>query len=444
MRLIAIPLFTSLLAAAPATTATPTFYKDVLPILQNRCQECHRSGEAAPMALGTYNEVRPWAKAIQQAVLKKQMPPWYADPHFGKFANDRSMPENEIKILSDWAVGGAPQGNAKDAPKPVTFASGWTIGKPDVVFDIGMDYKIPASGTIDYTYFLVPTNFTEDKWVKDLEVRPGDRAVVHHLVLYARPKTSKFLSFAKPGMPFVAPEDKGPDASKRPPQNDRASFYGINNNGYEMVGVYVPGGLAYKTLDGQARLIPAGADLVFQVHYTTNGKATTDRSKVGIVFAKETPKERVVNTFLVNPSLRIPPGASDHKVFGKLTLAQDTKIQSFFPHMHVRGKAYEYVATYPTGERQTLLKVPAYDFNWQLTYELEKPVILPKGTILEGIATYDNSPNNKSNPDPTKEVFWGEQTWEEMFAGFLDIAIPADMNPTEIVRPKKPATGALD
>jgi len=443
MRLLAIPFLASVLAAAPPAKTTPTFYKDVLPVFQNRCQECHRPGEAAPMALGTYAEARPWAKAIRQAVLTRQMPPWFADPHFGKFANNRSLSDAEVKMLADWADAGAPEGNAKDAPPPVRFPSGWTIGTPDVVFDTGVDFKVPAKGTIDYTYFVVPTKFTEDRWVKDLEVRPGDASVVHHLVLYARPKTSRFLAVAKPGVAFVAPEEAMPDPASRPPQSERAQLYGINANGYEMVGVYVPGGVAYKTLDGQARLIPAGADLIFQMHYTANGKETVDRSKVGIIFAKTPPKERVVNTFLMNTSLRIPPGAPDHKVVGRVTVAQDTKIQSFFPHMHLRGKAFEYVATYPTGEKQVLLKVPAYDFNWQLTYYLDKPVILPKGTVLEGIATYDNSPNNKSNPDPSKEVFWGEQSWEEMFAGFIDIAIPADMNPVEIVRPRK-LVGALE
>ncbi len=205
----------------------------------------------------------------------------------------------------------------------------------------------------------------------------------------------------------------------------------------EMIGVFVPGGVAYKTLPGQARLIPAGSDLVFQIHYTANGKEGIDRSKVAVTFAKEPPKERVINAFIMNMTLHIPPGDPNHRVDGKVTLQEEAKLQSLFPHMHLRGKAFEYTAKYPTGETETLLKVPKYDFNWQLTYYLEKPLILPKGTQLTASAFYDNSPNNPYNPDPKKDVYWGDQSWEEMLAGFVDLAIPVDMNPVDLVRPKK-------
>ena len=203
-----------------------------------------------------------------------------------------------------------------------------------------------------------------------------------------------------------------------------------------MVGVYVPGGVAYRTQPGQARLIPAGADLIFQMHYTANGHETLDRSKVGIVFATEKPKERVVNAFILNSTLRIPPGAENHRVDGKVTLQADATLQSMFPHMHLRGKAFEYVATLPDGETRTLLKVPQYSFNWQLTYYLDQPIKLPKGTVLTATAFYDNSPNNPYNPDPKKEVYWGDQSWDEMLAGFVDFAIPVDMNPLDLARPK--------
>ena len=208
-----------------------------------------------------------------------------------------------------------------------------------------------------------------------------------------------------------------------------------------MAAVYVPGGIAYRTGPGQARLIPAGADLIFQMHYTANGKEAVDRSKVGIVFAKEPPKERVVNTFIMNQTLRIPPGEANHRVDGKVTLQQPATLLSLFPHMHLRGKAFEYTATFPNGETKTLLKVPQYNFNWQLTYYLDQPIELPAGTQLTATAYYDNSANNKYNPDPTKEVFWGDQSWEEMLAGFVDLAIPVDMNPVELVRPR-PAVAA--
>ncbi|MBV9398727.1 MAG: thiol-disulfide isomerase [Bryobacterales bacterium] len=425
-------------AAGVALAQTPTFYRDVAPILVQHCQTCHRPGEVAPMPLLTYSDARPWAKAIKTAVLSRKMPPWYADPHFGKFSNDPSLQPAEIDTLVRWADNGAPEGNSKGAPAPRQFTEGWTIGKPDQVLDTGVDFKVPAKGTIDYTYFVSPTGFTEDKWVKEIEVRPGDRTVVHHVVLYVRPKGSKFVADAKPGVPYVPPADPVP-ADKRPPQNDQGRLYGINNGMYEMVAVYVPGGVAYRTLPGQARLIPAGADLIFQMHYTANGKETVDRSKVGIVFAKEKPKQRVVNTFILNESLRIPPGADNHRVDAKVTLQEDATLQSLFPHMHLRGKAFEYAAKFPDGTTKTLLRVPQYSFNWQLTYYLDQPIALPKGTVLTATAFYDNSPNNAFNPDPKKEIFWGDQSWDEMLAGFIDLAIPVDMNPLDLARPKQGA-----
>lgn len=431
MRLVVLAAVT----AGSSFAQTSTYYKDVAPILEKRCQECHRAGEIGPMPLLSYADARPWAKAIKEAVISRRMPPWHADPHFGKFSNDRSLTDAEIKTLVAWADSGAPQGNAKDAPAPREFTDGWQIGKPDLVLDTGVDFKVPAQGTVEYTYFVVPTGFTEDKWVKEIEVRPGNKAVVHHVVLYARPQGSRFVGEAKPGEAYVPP-NAGQTPSQRPPQSDRAQLYGINGGAYEMAAVYVPGGIAYRTLPGQARLIPAGADLVFQMHYTANGKEAVDRSKVGIVFAKEPPKERVVNTFLMNQTLRIPPGEPNHRVDGKVTLQQPATLLSLFPHMHLRGKAFEYTATFPNGETKTLLKVPQYNFNWQLTYYLDQPIALPAGTQLTATAYYDNSANNKYNPDPAKEVFWGDQSWEEMLAGFVDLAIPVDMNPVDLVRPK--------
>ncbi|MEP7364745.1 MAG: thiol-disulfide isomerase [Acidobacteriota bacterium] len=415
-----------------------TFHKDVLPILQKRCQECHRAGEAAPMSLLTYAEARPWAKAMKMAVVQKKMPPWFADSAHGKWANDRSMTQAEIDTLSAWADSGAKEGSPKDAPPALTFAQGWTIGKPDLVLDMGVDYKVPAQGTVEYTYFVAPTGFTEDKWIEKIEVRPGARSVVHHIVLMARAPGSKSFKDAKPGIPFVPAHSDIRDGSGKP-DNGNGVFARLDG-GDEMVSIYVPGGLAYTTKPGQARLIKAGSDLVFQMHYTADGKEAVDRSVVGIVFAKEPPKERVVNTFIANLNLHIPPQEPEHRVDARVIVHRDVVLQSLFPHMHLRGKAFEYVAKYPSGETQTLLRVPRYDFNWQLTYELEKPLLLPKGTELTATAWYDNSPNNKYNPDPSKDVYWGDQSWEEMLAGFADFVIPVDVNPGTISKPeKKPA-----
>lgn len=393
------------------------------------------------MSFLTYKDSRPWAKAIKTAVLSKKMPPWFASPEHGQFANDRRLSQEEIDTLAAWADTGAAEGSAKDAPPAASYAEGWTIGKPDVVFEMPSDFKVPATGTVDYTWIVVPTNFTEDKWVEKIEVRPGAREVVHHIVLLARPPGSAYMKAAKPGVPFTPPPGKPMNGT----DSGRGFFYMLGT-GPEMVSVYVPGGTAYECKPGQARLIKAGTDLIFQMHYTANGKETLDRSKVGIVFAKQPPKERVVNTFVANPLLRIPPGEANAKVIAKVPVFTDVTLQSMFPHMHVRGKAMTYRAIYPTGETETLLDVPRYDFNWQLSYYLKEPKKLPKGTQLEITAIYDNSPNNPHNPDPKQEVRWGDQTWEEMLAAFVDFVIPADVDPVSIARPRpaqQPASASL-
>ena len=426
------------LSAAPAPKEA-TFHKHVEPVLQARCQTCHRPGEAAPMSLLTYKDARPWAKAIKEAVLVRKMPPWFADPKHGQFANDSRLSQDEIDTLTAWVDGGAKEGDLKDAPKPLTFTEGWAMGQPDAVVEMPNAVEVPASGTVDYTYIVVPTGFTEDKWIETAEVRPGAKSVVHHIVMLVRPPGVKYLPDAKPGIPYLPPKQEGKH------QEDTGKGQFQFTGAVEMIGVYVPGGLPYKVGPGQARFIPKGSDLVFQMHYTTNGKAAGDRSRIGFIFAKEPPKERVVNTFVANLNLHIPPGVADHAVTARVTLYEDTKLLSLFPHMHVRGKGFEYKATYPTGETETLLTVPRYDFNWQLTYYLKEPKVLPKGTVLECVATFDNSPNNPFNPDPKSDVYWGEQTWEEMLAGFMDLAMPAGKTMRDVaVPPKRPqATGGV-
>jgi hypothetical protein len=422
----------SLFACAAFAAQPPTFHKDVLPVLQKNCQECHRPGEAAPMAFLTFQETRPWAKAIKAAVASGKMPPWFADPHVGKFANDRSLSAVEKDVLVRWADAGAPEGKKKDAPPPREFAAGWTIGTPDVVLDMGTDFKVPAEGKVEYTYFVVPTGFTEDKWIDKVELRPGDRSVVHHVVLLSRPPKSNYLKQLKPGVPFA--EIKKP-RTNRPPDAGKGSL--MLGGFAEVLSIYVPGGDAYATKPGQARLVEAGSDLIFQMHYTASGKETVDRSKVGIVFAKEPPKERVINGYVANMNLQIPAGAPNHQVDARFVFQDDVTLQSFFPHAHVRGKAYRYAVKYPDGRTETILNVPKYDFNWQQTYYLAEPLKLPKGTEFIGTAWYDNSPNNKFNPDPNADVYWGDQTWEEMLAAFIDFVIPVGYDPSKILRPAK-------
>ena len=429
---VLIPAAAAALFAAPAQDVT--FHKQIEPILQVRCQGCHRSGEAAPMSLLTYQEARPWAKAIREAVLIRKMPPWFADPAHGHFANDRRMPQEEIDRIVAWVDGGAKEGDPSDAPKPLSFTDGWVMGKPDAVIEMPVAFQVPASGTVEYTYFVVPTGFTEDKWVENVEVRAGNSKVVHHVVLEVRPPGVKYLTDAKYGEPYVPPQR----AKQHKPDTGQGL---LELASIEVAGVYVPGGVPYYLKPGQARLIPAGSDLIFQMHYTTNGKAGTDRSKVGFQFAKQPPTERVVNTFVSNRNLHIPPGSADEAVVAKVTLQADSTLLAMFPHMHVRGKGFEYRATYPSGETETLLSVPKYNFNWQLTYYLDQPKVLPKGTVLECVARYDNSANNAFNPDPAKEVYWGDQTWDEMLAGFVDLAMPVTMDPLSLL-PPKPKPGA--
>jgi hypothetical protein len=422
----------SALYAAPAVTDV-TFHKDVEPLLQAHCQGCHRPGEAAPMSLLKYDDAKKWGAAIKEAVSLRKMPPWFADPAHGQFANDRRLSAEQIATITRWVDTGRKEGDPKDAPKPLTFADGWVMGKPDAVVEMPNAIEVPAKGTVEYAYIVVPTGFTEDKWVQTAEVRPGDRSVVHHIVMLVRPPGVKYLPDAKPGIPYFPPKDEN---AQRKPDTGKGQFQ--FTGGIEMIGVYVPGGLPYEVRPGQARFVPKGSDLVFQMHYTASGKPTMDKSRIGFQFAKEPPKERVVNTFISNMNLHIPPMAADHEVHAQVTLYEDATVQSFFPHMHVRGKGMEYRATYPSGETETLFKMPKYDFNWQITYFLKQPKLLPKGTVIDCIARFDNSPNNPNNPDPKSDVYWGEQTWEEMLAGFLDLAMPVKVTMRQVAAPPKP------
>ena len=419
MRYLIICLISSaaLNALDAAEAPSATFYRDVLPILQERCQSCHRAGEIGPMPLGTYTETRPWAKAIRQAVVTRKMPPWNADGPHGKFRNDPSLSQAQIDTLVAWVDGGALEGDAKDAPPARTFTEGWTIGTPDAIFDMPKAYDVPAAGTIEYTYVIVPSGFKEDRWMSSAEVRPGNRAVVHHANVYVREPGSKWLREYPYGEAFV-PHEKTVRAGEG---GSSSAGAGIEE---QMIAGYIPGRPARQVPPGYGMLVPAGSDLVFQMHYTTNGKAVRDRTKVGFVFAKQPPAKRVIRVQASNAKFVIPPGAASYPVSGTAQLGVECELIDAYPHMHFRGQSMTLSATYPTGEREQLLRVPRYDFNWQLVYEMGQPKLLPTGTLLRADATFDNSPNNRFNPDPKAEVRWGDQTWEEMMVGFFDVAIP--------------------
>jgi hypothetical protein len=417
-------------AVAYAATALPpvTFTRDVAPILEKHCQACHRPGEAAPFSLLTYEQARPWAKAMKEAVRLKKMPPWFADPHYGKFSNDQSLAGKDVDAIAAWADAGAPEGDRKDMPPSLTFLEGWSIPKPDLVFQ-PKAFQIPASGTIEYQKIIVPTGFTEDKWVQFAEARPGDRARIHHMIAFIREPGSKWLRGAKPGEFFVAPkpaEGESVDTSALP-----SDF---------LVG-YAPGQPPEILPPGQAKLIKAGSDLVLEIHYTTNGTASTDHeSKFGLVFAREAPKERVLTLSATNGKFKIPAGAANYRVDSDFELGTAVKLASLHPHMHGRGKDFEYRIVYPTGETQTLLRVPRYNWQWQLWYILAQPLDLPKGSKIECTAHFDNSANNPDNADPTKEVGWGDQSWDEMMVGFFNLVFDAS-TPVRDIFPA-PATTA--
>ncbi len=424
------------LVQAGTVSGPVSFYKDVLPVLQKNCQTCHRPGEIAPASFLTYESTRPWAKAIKTAVLTKKMPPWFADPHFGKFANDRRLSEADIRTLVAWVDGGAPAGDSKDAPKPVDWVEGWRIGKPDVVISMPLEYHVPASGTIDYQYIVIPTGFTEDKYVQLAEARPGDTKLVHHIIAFVREPGNPWMKDAKPGVPYVPKEPEPSPEEQKKEEEAEAKLPGIPFQGDFLVD-YAPGTVPEVIKPGRAKLIKAGSDLVLQMHYTANGTEGTDISKIGLIFSKTPPKERMLTINTANLTFSIPPGAPDTKVDAKMTLQQDATLVSFLPHMHFRGSSFEYRATYPDGKKEVLLSVPHYEFNWQLTYDLAREKKLPKGTVIECEAHFDNSPNNRYNPDPTKEVHYGEQTWEEMMIGFFDVAVPMNTTPDDLMFPKQ-------
>ncbi len=419
MRLLVLTTIYSamILGAAPAR---PTFYKDVLPVLQSKCQGCHRPGEAAPMSFLTYEGTRPYAAAIRQAVLSKKMPPWGADGVHGKFQNDPRLTEDEKSTLLAWVAAKAPAGDPKQAPAARQFVEGWNVGQPDLVVAMPKAYEVPAKGTVEYTRFILPLNFTEDRWISTAEVRPGNRAVVHHVIAYVRDPKSKWLRAEPMNQPIV-----------KVAKSDGGARYWL--------AAYAPGVPAIPGTPGRALRIKAGSDLVFEMHYTTNGEPATDLTKVGIVFAKEPPKEVMATIGVDNHEFAIPPGADSHEVKARWEVPNEMTLVNLTPHMHLRGKDFRYEATYPTGETEVLLNVPRYDFNWQHTYVLAQPKVLPAGTVINVIAHFDNSPNNKFNPDPKAEVRYGDQSWEEMMIGFGTVVWDAKDVDKNMFAPRKPA-----
>ena len=404
------------LSAAPPQVSTPVFYRDILPILQQHCQSCHRSGEIAPMPLVTYDDARSRASEIASAVSKRKMPPWFADPNYGHFSNDPSLTQEEIQKLISWANMDAPAGHADDAPPLRQWTQGWNIPQPDGIVKMPKPVALPAYGDVEYTYEIVPTGFTENKWIQMSEIRPSSRENVHHAVVYIRPPDSNWLRHAPVGTPFTA-SDMTEEDSRR----------GAHWTDSDILLVYAPGSSPDQWPAGMAKFVPAGSDLVFQMHYTTHGHAASDQASIGIVFAKQRPAQRVITLQLTNDHFVIPPGADNYRVEARGTLPNDAKLLSFFPHMHLRGKQFNYNIVHADGQIELLLRVN-YDFYWQLSYRLAEPRSLKAGTMLQAVALYDNSRNNSHNPDPDASVRWGDQTYDEMMVGFFDVAVRADLD----------------
>jgi peroxiredoxin len=377
-----------------AKASTVTYSKQIAAILNNRCVECHRKGEIAPFELNSYTQAAGFAETILEVVEEGRMPPWHADPKHGKFVNDRRLSDAERKLIKDWVDAGAPEGDRKDLPKPPSFPeTGWQLPrKPDAVVEMrSTPFDVPAEGAVKYQYFIAESGFKEDKWVSGLEVLPGNRAVVHHILVFAVSR-------------------------------DEAS---VGNGVQGFLAAYVPGLRAIPYPEGMAKRIPAGSRLIFQIHYTPNGSKQKDLSKVGLMFADPAKvKYEVRTTSAANRrGLQIPAGADNYKVEATRIMTTESQLLTFMPHMHVRGKSFFYEAIYPDGKKETLLDVPGYDFNWQTAYRLSEPKKLPVGTRIHAIAAYDNSEKNRNNPDPTKMVSWGDQTWNEMMIGYFDVAV---------------------
>jgi thiol-disulfide isomerase/thioredoxin len=378
----------------PSAASDVTYSNQIAWILNANCVFCHRQGQIAPFTLTSYDDAAGWAGMIEEVVGSGRMPPWHADPHFGQFKNDARLSDADKATIAKWVAAGAPEGNPKDLPAPPHFSEGWMIPEPDqVIYMADKAYDVPATGVVEYQMFTVDPGWTEDKWISAIEPRPGNPAVVHHILLFVLP-----------------PDGRGG---------------GGLGTGNDFTGAFAPGLRPEPLPPGMARHVPAGSKLVFQMHYTPNGMAQQDRSYLGVKFADpKTVKQEVIVTSAVNFVFQIPPGADDFGVQSRYIFKKDATLLTLMPHMHLRGKAFRYVATYPDGKKETLLSVPHYDFGWQTNYRLAEPKLLPLGTRLDCIADFDNSEQNLNNPDPKATVGFGDQTFEEMMIGFFEIVDP--------------------
>jgi hypothetical protein len=443
-------------AAGPlkaADTPAPTFSKDVLPILQKNCQSCHRPGQIGPFSLLSYETTRPWARSIKAKVESRQMPPWFADPQHGRFANDRSLAQREIDTIVKWVDGGAPQGDPRDAPAAIEWApDGWQI-KPDLIVR-GPEFRVPArpeKNVIEWTTMVIPSGFTRDTWITSVEVKPSELAVTHHICISFVPHRPNVKYYT---MNWTeAPRDEDGNATDRrlgsvaagqappPPANATPPAGGGAGTGTGVGGgfwCYVPGVQAddYRPY-GAGKLVPANVDISIQLHYTPTGREVVDRPLFGFTVADAPPQRQWLATQVsgAGPTFAIPPNDPNWTAPpAQVEFLADVELVQMMPHMHLRGKDMTYHVLYPDGRDEIVLSVPKYDFNWQMMYQPAKPIRIPKGSKLRVEAHYNNSPSNKFNPDPNRTVYPGRMTWEEMFNPFFGLLIDKDTNPSQVLK----------
>ena len=422
--------YAAMAAVATSATASPTFTKDIAPIFFERCAQCHRPGDVAPMSLLDYKSARPWAKAIRQAVLTRKMPPWFADPQYGHFANDPRLTPREMETIQAWVDSGAKEGDPKDLPRAPSFVEGWHLGQPDLIVDIGEEYKVQPNQDV-YEHFVVPTNLKEGVWIRAAELKPGNRRVVHHAHVnpvagadQAGPATIAAMNsidrYLEHDGKLTRIRMDAPVLNDACPA-DAPNLPYIRGAQEGALASFLPGREPDVFADGSAKWIPPGTKLEFSIHYARLPAAgETDRTSVGLYFAPGPPARVLHRMDLRNFFFLIPAGSPAHEVKRCYTFEKDKLLLSITPHMHFRGKDVRYEITRPDGKHEVLLQIPKYDFNWQQVYRLRDPLLIQKGSVLTITAHFDNSANNPANPDPGQVIRWGDKSEEEMLSNYLE------------------------
>ena len=379
------------------------------------------------MSLLAYEDARPWARAIEREVLAGRMPPWFADPEHGQFSNDARLSVEDRDAILEWVRSGAAVGDPPREPPVVELYENWRIGTPDLIIEMPEPFVVPANGEVDYVYVRLPLPDQEDRWVQSVEVDPGQPAVIHHVDVFLCRRGCEDFERLPIGVPSFLPL---PENAAPRNQDDAGEYFGLD---IELLFSYLPGGDAWILPPGRGRLLPGGGELLFNLHYSPNGREVSDRTRVGMVFSDEPPAERVLTIGVDNETLWIPAGASEHHAGARVVISEPLSLLALTPHMHLRGRSFAFDAVFPNGDRNRLLSVPEWDFNWQLTYILREPMRLPAGTEVVFQAVFDNSATNRFNPDPSRNVPWGRQVTDEMMTAWVEVAFPVSQDPETLL-----------